>query len=86
MNTQEIIDKLTKADRSVIRDALGGVYSRVYVNAMFANIRRRTRLFRKVVRIYWKNRSSFADGVDRLFGEPMREDMMEGIEEPINKQ
>ncbi len=85
MNTQEIIDKLTKADRSVIRDALEEVYSRVYVNAMFANIRRRTYLFRRTVRMYWESQSTFAAGVSRLIGELKGEEEMTEEVEDINK-
>lgn len=56
MNTQEIINELTKYDRLSIREALSGVYSRRYIDYMFDNGRKRTDLFRKVVRAYWNNK------------------------------
>lgn len=64
MNTQEIINELTKYDRLAIREALKGVYCSVYVNYMFHNKRKRTELFRKVVRAYWIHKQGLAEKVD----------------------
>lgn len=64
MNTQEIINELTKYDRLAIREALKGVYCAVYVNYMFRNKRKRTELFRKVVRAYWNNKLGLIEKVE----------------------
>lgn len=69
MNTQEIINELTKYDRLAIREALKGVYCAVYVNYMFRNKRKRTGLFRKVVRAYWNNKQQLAGKVEGFIGE-----------------
>lgn len=53
MNTQDIINELTKYDRLAIREALKKVYCATYVNYMFRNKRKRTELFRKTVKAYW---------------------------------
>lgn len=69
MNTQEIINELTKYDRSAIRDALKGMYCSVYVNYMFCNKRKRTWLFRKTVKAYWNSRLTFSEDVGKIIGE-----------------
>ena len=64
MNTQEIINELTKYDRLAIREALKGVYCSVYVNYMFHNKRKRTGLFRKVVKAYWNSKQELTEKVN----------------------
>ena len=64
MNTQEIIEELTRCDRLVIRERLSGVYSRRYIDYMFDNGRKRTELFRKVVRAYWNNKLGLTEKVE----------------------
>lgn len=64
MNTQEIINELTKYDRLAIREVLKGVYCATYVNYMFRNKRKRTELFRKVVRAYWNNKLGLTEKVE----------------------
>lgn len=64
MNTQEIINELTKYDRLAIREALKGMYCQVYVNYMFRNKRKRTSLFRETVKAYWKGKQELANKVD----------------------
>lgn len=58
MNTQEVIGKLTEHDRLIVRDMLAGVYSIRYVNAMFANTRKRSDLFKRTVKMYWEHRET----------------------------
>lgn len=69
MNTQEIINELTKYDRLSIREALSGVYSRRYIDYMFDNGRKRTELFRKVVRAYWGSKLGLTEKVDGIIHE-----------------
>ncbi|MEO3210717.1 hypothetical protein [Parabacteroides distasonis] len=69
MNTQEIINELTKYDRLSIREALSGVYSRRYIDYMFDNGRKRTELFRKVVRAYWSSKLGLTEKVDGFIHE-----------------
>ena len=64
MNTQEIIEELTRCDRLVIRERLSGVYSRRYIDYMFDNGRKRTELFRNVVRTYWNNKLGLTEKVE----------------------
>ena len=64
MNTQEIIEELTRHDRLVIRELLSGKYSRRYIDYMFDNGRKRTELFRKVVRAYWNNKLGLTEKVE----------------------
>lgn len=64
MNTQEIINELTKYDRLIVRELLSRKYSRRYVDYMFDNGRKRTELFRKVVRAYWSNKLGLTEKVE----------------------
>lgn len=69
MNTQEIINELTKQDRLSIKEALKGKYCPVYVNYMFRNQRRRTDLFRKTVRAYWESKMVLTEKVEGFIQE-----------------
>ena len=66
MNTQEIINELTKCDRSVVRERLSGVYCSAYINYMFREKRKRTELFRKVVQAYWNNKLGLTEKVEEF--------------------
>lgn len=69
MNTQEIINELTKYDRLIIRDTLRMRYSIRYIDYMFDNRRKRTALFKLTVRTYWKSKQELAAKVDKLMNE-----------------
>lgn len=69
MNTQEIINELTRNDRLIIRDTLRMRYSIRYIDYMFDNRRKRTALFKRTVRVYWKSKQELAAKVDRLMNE-----------------
>lgn len=69
MNTQEIINELTKQDRLSVKEVLKGRYSQVYVNYMFRNKRRRTDLFRKTVRAYWEGKKALTEKVEVFMNE-----------------
>lgn len=69
MNTQEIINELTKYDRWIIRDTLRMRYSIRYIDYMFDNRRKRTALFKLTVRTYWKSKQELAAKVDKLMNE-----------------
>lgn len=69
MNTQEIINELTRNDRFIIRDTLKMRYSIRYIDYMFDNRRKRTALFKRTVRVYWKSKQELAAKVDRLMNE-----------------
>lgn len=69
MNTQEIINELTRNDRLIIRDTLRMRYSIRYIDYMFDNRRKRTALFKRTVRVYWKSKQELAVKVDRLMNE-----------------
>lgn len=66
MNTQEIINELTKNDRLIIRDTLKIRYSIRYIDYMFDNRRKRTALFKRTVRTYWKSKQELSDKLDKL--------------------
>ena len=69
MNTQEIINELTRNDRFIIRDTLRMRYSIRYIDYMFNNRRKRTALFKRTVRVYWKSKQELAVKVDRFMNE-----------------
>ena len=69
MNTQEIINELTKYDRLIIRDALRMRYSIRYIDYMFVNRRKRTALFKQAIRTYWKSKQGLAAKMDELINE-----------------
>lgn len=69
MNTQEIINELTRNDRLIIRDTLRMRYSIRYIDYMFDNRRKRTALFKRTVRVYWKSKQELTAKVDRLMNE-----------------
>lgn len=69
MNTQQILNELTKYDRLVIHQFLSDTYSRRYIDYMFENGRKRTQLFRKVVRAYWNNKQQLVGKVEGFIGE-----------------
>lgn len=69
MNTQEIINELTKYDRLLIREALIAKYSRRYIDYMFDNRRKRTWLFREVVKAYWEQKRKMDEKVEGLIQE-----------------
>lgn len=69
MNTQEIINELTKYDRLIIRDTLRMRYSIRYIDYMFDNRRKRTALFKRTVRVYWKNKQELAIKIDKIMNE-----------------
>lgn len=69
MNTQEIINELTKYDRLIIRDTLRMRYSIRYIDYMFDNRRKRTALFKRTVRVYWKSKQELATKIDELMNE-----------------
>ncbi len=69
MNIQEIINELTKYDRLLIRESLSVKYSRRYIDYMFDNRRKRTWLFREVVKAYWENKRKLSGKVDGLIHE-----------------
>ena len=69
MNTQEIIIELTKYDRWIIRDTLRMRYSIRYIDYMLDNRRKRTALFKRTVRVYWKSKQELTAKVDRLMNE-----------------
>ena len=66
MNTQEIINALTRNDRFIIRDTLRMRYSIRYIDYMFDNRRKRTALFKRTVRVYWKSKQELSDKLDKL--------------------
>lgn len=66
MNTQEIINELTRNDRFIIRDTLRMRYSIRYIDYMFDNRRKRTALFKRTVRVYWKSKQELSDKLDKL--------------------
>jgi hypothetical protein len=66
MNTQEIINELTKYDRWIIRDTLRMRYSIRYIDYMFDNRRKRTALFKRTVRTYWKSKQELSEKLDKL--------------------
>lgn len=66
MNTQEIINELTRNDRLIIRDTLKIRYSIRYIDYMFDNRRKRTALFKRTVRTYWKSKQELSDKLDKL--------------------
>lgn len=69
MNTQEIINELTKYDRLIIRDTLRMRYSIRYIDYMFDSRRKRTVLFKRTVRVYWKSKQELAAKLDKLMNE-----------------
>lgn len=69
MNTQEIINELTKYDRWIIRDTLRMRYSIRYIDYMFDNRRKRTALFKWTVRTYWKSKQELATKIEKLMNE-----------------
>lgn len=69
MNTQEIINELTKYDRLIIRDTLRMRYSIRYIDYMFDNRRKRTALFKRTVRVYWKSKQELTEKVNGLMNE-----------------
>ena len=69
MNTQEIINELTKYDRWIIRDTLRMRYSIRYIDYMLDNRRKRTALFKRTVRVHWKSKQELTAKVDRLMNE-----------------
>lgn len=66
MNTQEIINELTKYDRLIIRESLKQRYSVRYIDYMFINGRRRTALFKHTVRAYWMSKKGLSQKMDEL--------------------
>ncbi|WP_099465877.1 hypothetical protein [Parabacteroides provencensis] len=66
MNTQEIINELTKYDRLAILEALQKTYSRRYIDYMFHNGRKRTALFKETVKAYWEGKQKLTQKVDGL--------------------
>lgn len=66
MNTQEIINELTRNDRFIIRDTLRMRYSIRYIDYMFDNRRKRTALFKRTVRTYWKSKQELSEKLDKL--------------------
>lgn len=69
MNTQEIINELTKYDRLIIRETLKVRYSRRYIDYMFTCGRKRTALFKQTVRAYWKSKQELAEEMNELMNE-----------------
>lgn len=69
MNTQEIINELTKYDRLAIMEALEVIYSRRYLAYMFNKERKRTDLFRITVKAKWECEREFKKRVERLIQE-----------------
>lgn len=69
MNTQEIINELTKQDRLSVKEVLKKKYSPTYVNYMFRNKRRRTDLFRKTVWAYWEVKKVLTEKVEEFIHE-----------------
>lgn len=71
MNTQEIVNELTKYDRLVITEIFlkQGKYSRRYIDYMFTKGRKRTELFRKVVQTYWNNKRQLTENVEGFIHE-----------------
>ena len=69
MDTQEIINELTKYDRLIIRDTLRMRYSIRYIDYMFDSRRKRTVLFKRTVRVYWKSKQELAAKLDKLMNE-----------------
>lgn len=69
MNTQEIINELTRNDRLIIRDTLRMRYSIRYIDYMLDNRRKRTALFKRTVRVYWKSKQELAAKVEKLMNE-----------------
>lgn len=69
MNTQEIINELTKYNRLAIREALEVVYSKRYLTYMFSKGRKRTDLFRKTVKAKWECEREFKRRVESLIKE-----------------
>lgn len=74
MNTQEIINELTKCDRLAIRETLKGVYCSAYVNYMFRNKRKRTELFRRTVKAYWDSNQKLVKKVEVFIHELNKEE------------
>lgn len=66
MNTQEIINELTKYDRLIIRESLKMRYGIRYIDYMFINRRKRTMLFKHTIRAYWKSKQELAEKMDEL--------------------
>lgn len=66
MNTQEIINELTKYDRLIIRESLKMRYSVRYIDYMFINGRKRTTLFKHTLRAYWKSKQELTEKVNGL--------------------
>lgn len=66
MNTQEIINELTRYDRLIIRESLKMRYSIRYIDYMLDNRRKRTVLFKHTVRAYWKSKQELAEKLDKL--------------------
>lgn len=69
MNTQQILNELTKYDRLVIHQFLSDTYSRRYIDYMFENGRKRTQLFQQVVLAYWNNKKELAGKVEGFIDE-----------------
>lgn len=69
MNTQEIINELTRNDRLIIRDTLRMRYSIRYVDYMFDSRRKRTALFKRTVRTYWNSKQELATKIEKLMNE-----------------
>lgn len=69
MNTQEIINELTRNDRLIIRDTLRMRYSIRYIDYMLDNRRKRTVLFKWTVRTYWKSKQELATKIEKLMNE-----------------
>lgn len=69
MNTQEIIEELTRYDRLVIHDCLSEEYCYRHINYMFNKGRKRTKLFRKVVRAYWDSKQELIKKVEKIIVE-----------------
>ena len=70
MDTQEIINELTKYDRLVIVEMLHKrKYSRRYIDYMFSEGRKRTDLFRWVVRAYWTGKQELTGKVEGFIHE-----------------
>lgn len=69
MNTQEIINELTRNDRLIIRDTLRMRYSIRYIDYMLDNRRKRTALFKRTVRTYWNSKQELATKIEKLMNE-----------------
>ncbi len=73
MNTQEIINELTRNDRFIIRDTLRMRYSIRYIDYMFNNRRKRTALFKRTVKTYWNSKQELATKIEKLMNEFQKE-------------